>query len=164
MGAGFEFTPELAVAVAFVIFVVLVLWKGMAKITVGLDKRADQIRAQLDEAQKLREEAQAVLAGYQRQQRDALAEAEEIISHAKEEVERMKVDAAATLATTLKRREEQAVDRIAQAEAKALQDVRNQAVDLAIAATGMLIGESMTSDVQGRLIGDATGELSTKLQ
>ncbi|MDE0809758.1 MAG: F0F1 ATP synthase subunit B [Alphaproteobacteria bacterium] len=164
MGAGFEFTPELAVAVAFVIFVVLVLWKGMAKITVGLDKRADQIRAQLDEAQKLREEAQAVLAGYQRQQRDALAEAEEIISHAKEEAERMKVDAAATLATTLKRREEQAVDRIAQAEAKALQDVRNQAVDLAIAATGMLIGESMTSDVQGRLIGDATGELSTKLQ
>jgi F-type H+-transporting ATPase subunit b len=164
MGAGFEFTPELAVAVAFVIFVVLVLWKGMAKITVGLDKRADQIRAQLDEAQKLREEAQATLAGYQRQQRDALAEAEEIISHAKEEAERMKVDAAATLATTLKRREEQAVDRIAQAEAKALQDVRNQAVDLAIAATGTLIGESMTSDVQGRLIGDATGELSTKLQ
>ena len=164
MGAGFEFTPELAVAVAFVIFVVLVLWKGMAKITVGLDKRADQIRAQLDEAQKLREEAQATLAGYQRQQRDALAEAEEIISHAKEEAERMKVDAAATLVTTLKRREEQAVDRIAQAEAKALQDVRNQAVDLAIAATGMLIGESMTSDVQGRLIGDATGELSTKLQ
>ena len=164
MGAGFEFTPELAVAVAFVIFVVLVLWKGMAKITVGLDKRADQIRAQLDEAQKLREEAQATLAGYQRQQRDALAEAEEIISHAKEEAERMKVDAAATLATTLKRREEQAVDRISQAEAKALQDVRNQAVDLAIAATGTLIGESMTSDVQGRLIGDATGELSTKLQ
>ena len=164
MGAGFEFTPELAVAVAFVIFVVLVLWKGMAKITVGLDKRANQIRAQLDEAQKLREEAQATLAGYQRQQRDALAEAEEIISHAKEEAERMKVDAAATLATTLKRREEQAVDRIAQAEAKALQDVRNQAVDLAIAATGTLIGESMTSDVQGRLIGDATGELSTKLQ
>ena len=164
MGAGFEFTPELAVAVAFVIFVVLVLWKGMAKITVGLDKRANQIRAQLEEAQKLREEAQATLAGYQRQQRDALAEAEEIISHAKEEAERMKVDAAATLATTLKRREEQAVDRISQAEAKALQDVRNQAVDLAIAATGTLIGESMTSDVQGRLIGDATGELSTKLQ
>jgi F-type H+-transporting ATPase subunit b len=164
MGAGFEFTPELAVAVAFVIFVVLVLWKGMAKITVGLDKRANQIRAQLDEAQKLREEAQATLAGYQRQQRDALAESEEIISHAKEEAERMKVDAAATLATTLKRREEQAVDRISQAEAKALQDVRNQAVDLAIAATGTLIGESMTSDVQGRLIGDATGELSTKLQ
>jgi F-type H+-transporting ATPase subunit b len=159
-----QFTPELAVAIAFVIFVVLVLWKGMAKITVGLDKRAADIRQQLDEAQKLREEAQAVLASYQRQQRDALSQAEEIISRAKEDAERMKVDAAATLAATLKRREEQAVDRIAQAEAKALQDVRDQAVDLAIAATGKLIGDSMTQDVQGRLIGDATGELSTKLQ
>jgi F-type H+-transporting ATPase subunit b len=159
-----QFTPELAVAIAFVIFVVLVLWKGMAKITVGLDKRAADIRQQLDEAQKLREEAQAALASYQRQQRDALSQAEEIISRAKEDAERMKVDAAATLAATLKRREEQAVDRIAQAEAKALQDVRNQAVDLAIAATGKLIGDSMTQDVQGRLIGDATGELSTKLQ
>lgn len=160
----FQFGPSEAVAVAFVIFVVLVLWKGMAKITVGLDKRADDIRAQLEEAQKLREEAQAALAGYQRQQRDALAEAEEIISQAKGEVERLKIDATASLEATLKRREEQAVDRIAQAEAKALQDVRNQAVDLAIAATGRLIGDSMTADVQGRLIGDATGDLSTKLQ
>jgi F-type H+-transporting ATPase subunit b len=160
----FQFGPSEAVAVAFVIFVILVLWKGMSKITVGLDKRADDIRAQLDEAQKLREEAQAALAGYQRQQRDALAEAEEIIAHAKEEAERLKKDAAATLEATLKRREEQAVDRIAQAEAKALQDVRNQAVDLAIAATGKLIGDAMSADVQGRLIGEATGELSTKLQ
>jgi F-type H+-transporting ATPase subunit b len=160
----FQFGPSEAVAVAFVIFVILVLWKGMSKITVGLDKRADDIRAQLDEAQKLREEAQAALVGYQRQQRDALAEAEEIIAHAKEEAERLKKDAAATLEATLKRREEQAVDRIAQAEAKALQDVRNQAVDLAIAATGKLIGDAMSADVQGRLIGEATGELSTKLQ
>ena len=158
------FGPSEAVAVAFVIFVALVLWKGMAKITVGLDKRAADIRQQLDEAQKLREEAQAALASYQRQQRDALSAAEEIITRAKEDAERMKVDATATLAATLKRREEQAVDRIAQAEAKALQDVRNQAVDLAIAATGKLIGDSMTQDVQGRLIGDATGELSSKLQ
>jgi F-type H+-transporting ATPase subunit b len=162
--SDFHFGPSEAVAIAFVIFVVLVLWKGMSKITVGLDKRADEIRAQLDEAQQLREEAQAALAGYQRKQRDALAEAEEIIAHAKEEAERMKTDATAALMATLKRREDQAVDRIAQAEAKALQDVRDQAVELAIAATGTLIGDSMTPDVQGRLISDATGELSTKLQ
>ena len=162
--SNLTFTPDLAVAIAFVIFVALVLWKGMAKITVGLDKRADAIRAQLDEAQNLREEAQAALAGYQRQQRDALAEAEEIIAQAKAEAERMKVDAAASLAATLKRREDQAVDRIAQAEAKALQDVRDQAVDLAIAATSKLIGDGMTQDVQGRLIGEATGELTSKLQ
>jgi F-type H+-transporting ATPase subunit b len=158
------FTPELAVGIAFVIFVALVLWKGMAKITVGLDKRSKGISQLLDEAQNLREEAQAALAGYQRQQRDALAAAEEIIAHAKDEADRMKIDAEAALAATLKRREEQAVDRIAQAEAKAIQDVRDQAVDLVIAVTTKLIGDNMSADVQGRLIGDATGELAGKLQ
>ncbi len=158
------FTPELAVGIAFVIFVALVLWKGMAKITVGLDKRSKGISQLLDEAQNLREEAQAALAGYQRQQRDALAAAEEIIAHAKDEADRMKIDAEAALAATLKRSEEQAVDRIAQAEAKAIQDVRDQAVDLVIAVTTKLIGDNMSADVQGRLIGDATGELAGKLQ
>ena len=158
------FTPELAVGIAFVIFVALVLWKGMARITVGLDKRSKGISQLLDEAQNLREEAQAALAGYQRQQRDALAAAEEIIAHAKDEADRMKIDAEAALAATLKRREEQAVDRIAQAEAKAIQDVRDQAVDLVIAVTTKLIGDNMSADVQGRLIGDATGELAGKLQ
>ena len=158
------FTPELAVGIAFVIFVVLVLWKGMAKITVGLDKRSAEISQLLDEAQNLREEAQSALAGYQRQQRDALAAAEEIIARAKDEAERMKIDVEAALAATLKRREEQAVDRIAQAEAKAIQDVRDQAVDLTIAVTTKLIGDNMSADVQGRLIGDAAGELVGKLQ
>jgi F-type H+-transporting ATPase subunit b len=158
------FTPELAVGIAFVIFVALVLWKGMAKITVGLDKRSEEISQLLDEAQNLREEAQSALAGYQRQQRDALAAAEEIIARAKDEAERMKIDVEAALAATLKRREEQAVDRIAQAEAKAIQDVRDQAVDLTIAVTTKLIGDNMSADVQGRLIGDAAGELVGKLQ
>lgn len=156
--------PTFMVLIAFVIFVALVLWKGMSKITAGLDNRADEIRKQLEEAQSLREEAQAALATYQRQQRDALAEAEEIIAHAKDEAERLRKDAEAALAATLKRREEQAVDRIAQAEAKALQDVRDQAVDIAISATGKLIGDSMSADVQSRLIGDATGDLAAKLQ
>ena len=62
-------TPEISVAIAFVIFVILVLWKGTRKITEGLDKRAERIRSQLDETQNLREEAQAALASYQRQQR-----------------------------------------------------------------------------------------------
>ena len=65
-------TPDISVAIAFVIFVVLVAWKGTKKLTAGLDQRADAIRKQLDETQNLREEAQAALASYQRQQRDAL--------------------------------------------------------------------------------------------
>ena len=83
-------TPEISVAIAFVIFVILVLWKGTRKITEGLDKRAERIRSQLDETQNLREEAQAALASYQRQQRDALAEAEQIIAQAEAEAERLK--------------------------------------------------------------------------
>ncbi len=84
-------TPELSVAIAFVIFVILVGWKGTSRITAAVDKRAQNIRRQLDEAQNLREEAQAALADYQRQQRDALDEAEQIISNAKQEVERLKL-------------------------------------------------------------------------
>ena len=152
------------VAIAFIIFLALMLWKGMSKITEGLDKRANEIRRQLDEAQKLREEAQAALAGYQRQQRDALSEAEEIIAHVQEEVGRMRVDAEATLAATLIRREEQAMDRITQAEAKAMRDVRDQAVDIAIEASARLISDSMSAEVQNRMIEDTTGNLAKKLQ
>lgn len=158
------FTPDLAVAIAFVIFVALVLWKGVGKATAALDKRAGDIRRQLDEAQKLREEAQAALAGYQRRQRDALAEAEEIVARAREEAVRLRADAETALAATLKRREEQAMDRIAQAEARALQDVRDRAVDLAIGAAARLIGENMTGDTRDRLVGEATEELAAKLR
>ena len=76
-------TADISVAIAFVIFIVLVVWKGTKKMTAGLDQRAETIRKQLDETQNLREEAQAALASYQRQQRDALAEADEIVAQAK---------------------------------------------------------------------------------
>ena len=95
-------TPDISVAIAFVIFVVLVAWKGTKKITAGLDQRADAIRKQLDETQNLREEAQAALASYQRQQRDALAEADEIVAQAKADAERLKVQAENVLTATIK--------------------------------------------------------------
>ena len=116
-------TPDISVAIAFVIFVVLVAWKGTKKITAGLDQRADAIRKQLDETQNLREEAQAALASYQRQQRDALAEADEIVAQAKADAERLKVQAENVLTATIKRREEQAVERIAQAVKDASEDL-----------------------------------------
>ncbi|MBM85050.1 MAG: F0F1 ATP synthase subunit B [Rhodospirillaceae bacterium] len=159
-----EVDETFIVAIAFIIFVALMLWKGMSKITEGLDKRANEIRRQLDEAQKLREEAQAALAGYQRQQRDALTEAEEIIAHAQEEAERMRSEAETTLAATLKRREEQAMDRIGQAEAKAVRDVRDQAVDIAIEVSARLITDNMSTEVQNSTIEDVTDNLANKLQ
>jgi F-type H+-transporting ATPase subunit b len=155
-------TAELSVAIAFVIFVVLVAWKGTKRITAGLDQRADAIRKQLDETQNLREEAQAALASYQRQQRDALVEATEIVAQAKVDAERLKTQAEVVLTATLKRREEQAVERIAQAEATALKDVRDQAIDLAIGVATKLIEDKMTKKVQNDLVKDASDDLMKK--
>ena len=141
---------------------VLVAWKGTKRITAGLDQRAEAIRKQLDETQNLREEAQAALASYQRQQRDALVEATEIVAQAKVDAERLKTQAEVMLTATLKRREEQAVERIAQAEATALKDVRDQAIDLAIGVATKLIEEKMTKKVQNDLVKDASDDLMKK--
>ena len=157
-------TPDISVAIAFVIFVVLVAWKGTKKLTAGLDQRADAIRKQLDETQNLREEAQAALASYQRQQRDALAEADEILAQSKADAERMKVQAENVLTATIKRREEQAVERIAQAEATAIKDVRDQAIELAIGVATKIITEKMTKTVQNELVKDASEDLMKKFQ
>ena len=157
-------TPDISVAIAFVIFIVLVAWKGTKKLTAGLDQRAEAIRKQLDETQNLREEAQAALASYQRQQRDALAEADDIVAQAKADAERLKVQAEAVLTATIKRREEQAVERIAQAEATAIKDVRDQAIELAIGVATKIITEKMTKTVQNELVKDASEDLIKKFQ
>ena len=157
-------TPDISVAIAFVIFIVLVAWKGTKKLTAGLDQRAEAIRKQLDETQNLREEAQAALASYQRQQRDALAEADEIVAQAKVDAERLKVQAEAVLTATIKRREEQAVERIAQAEATAIKDVRDQAIELAIGVATKIITAKMTKTVQNELVKDASEDLMKKFQ
>jgi F-type H+-transporting ATPase subunit b len=157
-------TADISVAIAFVIFIVLVAWKGTKKLTAGLDQRAEAIRKQLDETQNLREEAQAALASYQRQQRDALAEADEIVAQAKVDAERLKVQAEAVLTATIKRREEQAVERIAQAEATAIKDVRDQAIELAIGVATKIITEKMTKTVQNELVKDASEDLMKKFQ
>jgi F-type H+-transporting ATPase subunit b len=157
-------TPDISVAIAFVIFIVLVVWKGTKKLTAGLDQRSEAIRKQLDETQNLREEAQAALASYQRQQRDALAEADEIVARAKVDAERLKVQAETVLTATIKRREEQAIERIAQAEATAIKDVRDQAIELAIGVATKIITEKMTKTVQNELVKDASEDLMKKFQ
>ncbi len=155
--------PEFWVAVAFVIFVVLA-WKPLAKmVTAGLDDRSNKIRTDLERAAKLREEAQALLADYQKKQRDALKDAESIVAAAKAEAERLSAQAAADLETTLKRREQLALQRIAQAEQQALADVRAAAVDVAMAAAGKLLSEKLDPARQDALIEGAIKELQGKL-
>lgn len=156
-------SAEFWVFVAFVILVGATFRRVSAVLTGGLDARAARIKAQLDEAGKLREDAQALLAEYQRKQRAATKEAEAIVAQAKSEAERMREQAHADLEHSLKRREQQALEKIAQAEAEALDEVRHQAVDLAVAASARLLKDSLDKERAGRLVDDAIKELPEKL-
>jgi F-type H+-transporting ATPase subunit b len=157
--AGAEFW----VLVAFVIFIGLIVWKARGTIATTLDSRGDRIRNELDEAQRLREEAQALLADYQRKQRDAVQEAESMLRAAEEEAARVRERAEADLAASIKRREQQALDRIAHAEANAQADVRNLAVDIAIAATRRILVEKLDEAKAAELVESAIKEIPGKL-
>jgi F-type H+-transporting ATPase subunit b len=156
--------PEVWLAIAFGIFVGLLAKPLWARITGGLDGRAERIQTDLDEARQLREDAQAALANYQRKQRDAAKEAEEILKHAEEEAARLTADAEKALAETLKRREALAKDKIAQAEARAIEEVKDEAVEVALAATRQLITERLDAAKGEQLIDAAVNELPAKLK
>lgn len=156
--------PTFWTLIAFVIFVVL-LFKPVKKALLGgLDSRIAQIRTEVEEAQRLREEAQTLLASYQRKQREAVQEAQEIVARARSEAETHRAEAERHLAALLKRQEALAVEKIGQAEAAATQEVRDVAIDLAIAATEKILAEKATGDLADRLIADAIDELPRKLQ
>ncbi|MCP4328986.1 MAG: F0F1 ATP synthase subunit B [Alphaproteobacteria bacterium] len=151
------------VGVAFVIFVVLA-WRPLSRTLVtALDERAETIRNNIDEATRLREEAQALLASYKRKQRNAAQEAEEILRHARSEAGRLKEQAIADLEALLARREQQALDRIAQAEAQATAEVRGLAVDLAVAATRRLLTERAGGVAAAMLIDQSIKQIDEKL-
>ncbi len=157
------YDPTFWVAVAFVIFVAAVFKPAWKAITGGLDARAERIRQELDEAVHLREEAQKMLAEYKRLQSEAASEAEAMLAHAKEEAQRLQDQAAVDLTEVLRRRELAAVEKIAQAEAKALQEVRARAVDIAIAATGKILADSIDEAKAGDLVDQSIKELQGKL-
>ncbi len=151
------------VGLAFVVFAAAMYRPVSRMMGAALDNRAQKIQEELDEAVRLHEEAQALLAGYERRQNEAIQEAEDILAHAKEEAERQARQAGEALEVIIKRREAQAVERIARAEEEATADVRNAAVELAIAATKKLISSELKEDRQQALIDEAIGELGDKL-
>jgi F-type H+-transporting ATPase subunit b len=155
--------PTFWVAVAFFVFAGLMLWKARQPVLKGLDARAERIRAELDEAQRLREEAQKALAEYKRKQRDAAKEAEDLLANARHEAELLRRQAAEDLKQTLARREKAALDKIAQAEAQAVLDVRAKAVDIAIAATAKLLSENVDPQRDQSIVDQAIKDLGRKL-
>lgn len=157
-------TPEFWVAVAFFGFVALVIYlKAPGMVAKALDERADAIRSELEEAQRLREEAQSMLADYQRRQRDAEKEAAGIVTLAKEEAESFATEARAKLEESLARRTKIAEEKIAQAEIQAMKDVRAAAADAAIAAATALLADEVKGDTAAGLIDDGIKQLGGKL-
>src|SRR6516165_10284481 len=155
--------PEVWVLLAVVVFLIGV-WKPARRVILGgLDARAARIRDELETARRLRDEAQAALAGYQKQQRDAAAEAEAIIAHAKAEAERIAAQAAHNLEETLERRRRLAEERIAQEEAKALSEIRAVTVDVAIAAARQVITSDLDEQRGAALIDTAITALPQQL-
>jgi len=157
-------TAEFWVAVAFFGFVgLLVYYKVPALITKALDERADAIRRELDEARRLREEAQQLLADYQRKSREAEDEANAIIEQARREAEALASETRKSLKEGLERRTRLAEEKIARAEVQALSEVRAAAVDSAIAAAQRIIKSKVTPEVNARLVDQNVNELKRKL-
>jgi len=155
--------PHLWVNIGLIVFLVVAgpkLWKALTSI---LDQRSIRIKAQLDEAQKLRDEAQALLNEYQRRQKDAAQEADGIIAAAKELAQHHTQEAMAALEASMARREKLALEKIAQAEAQAAAEVRREAVEVATAATRKLIAQALTDDRAVALVDQSIKELDRKL-
>jgi F-type H+-transporting ATPase subunit b len=135
--------PETWVAAAFVIFIGLLVWLGVPNMAVNwLDGRSARIKAELDEARRLRQEAEAVLAQYRRKQKEAEKEVEAIIRNARSEAERLTAEARTKVEDFIARRTRMAETKIAQAEAQALADVRSAAADAAVAAAEKVLVET----------------------
>jgi len=160
---AFFHDPEFWIAVAFLLFVALVSRPIARAVNKILDERAAKIRHDLEEARRLRSEAEALLAEYKKKLQDAAREAGEIMNHAREEAELFRKEAAANLTASLARRERMALDKIAQAEAQAVAEVKSQVVDLAVAAARRILEQQMSGPSAGGLIDQSIAELDRKL-
>jgi F-type H+-transporting ATPase subunit b len=156
--------PETWVAVGFVMVIALLVWKGIPGM-VGkmLDQRAAVISAELDEARRLRAEAAALLADYQRRAAGAEAEAAVIVADAKAEAAQFATESRAALTAQIARREAAAKDKIAQAEAAALNEIRALAADAAVTGAQKLIVAKMDEKRASALIADGIKGLGDKL-
>jgi F-type H+-transporting ATPase subunit b len=154
---------ELMLVLSLIILVVLV-WKPVRKNVLGaLDARAEKIRTELDEAQRLHEEAKALLAKYQRQLHEGEKLASDILAQGDAQRQRFEEKMRADYEVAVKRRTDLAMERIAQEEARAVQEVRGRAADLAIRATRRLLVEKVGAGEAQTLVQGAIEEVKRKL-
>ena len=156
--------PDFWVLISFILFLGILVYYGVpGLIGKALDKRAAAIRTELDEARRLRDEAQELLADYQRKAREAEDEAKSIIEQARREAEILAAETRKQLTEQVERRTKAAEEKIARAEAQAVSDVRAAAVDLAVAASERILKTKISGDAAASLTDAAIRDLKAKL-
>lgn len=158
------FDPETWVAVAFVILMIVFGYLGVFKSAMtALDHRAERIKAELDDATRLKQEAAKVLADYKARSASAEREAADIIANAKSEAERIATEAKAKMEDFVARRTKTAESKIALAEAQALADVRAAAAEAAVQAASTILSQSVKGSVADDLLAKGISEVRQKL-
>ena len=176
--AGLGATPALAakgpffslantdfiVLIAFILFIgVLFYFKVPGMLSKMLDERAEGIQGELDEARALREEAQTLLASFERKQLEVKEQAQRIVETAKEDAAKAAEEAKSDLDRSIERRLAAAQDQIASAEAAAVREVRDQAISVAVAAAGDVLAKQITAADADKLVNDAITEVNARL-
>lgn len=155
---------EFWVALGFFAFIGLLAYVGVHRMIVkALDDRATRIKAELDEARKLKDDAAQLLADYRRKRGEAESEAQEIIAGAKAEAERLAAEAKIKIEEFVSRRTKMAEVKIAQAEAQAAADVRAAAADAAVAAAERILAQQTKGPLAGELIAKGIEDVRKKL-
>jgi len=156
--------PETWVAIAFVILLALFAYLGIHKtVLTALDHRGERIKAELDDAKRLKEEAAKLLAEYQTRRASAEREAQEIVANAKAEAERIATEAKAKMEDFVSRGTKTAESKIALAEAQALADVRAAAANAAVEAASTIMSQSVKGSVADDLLAKGIAEVRAKL-
>ena len=155
---------DFVVFLAFVLFIAVLFYFKVPSLLMGmLDKRAEGIQSELDEARALRDEAQTLLASYERKQREVQDQADRIVAAAKEEAKLAAEQARKELEKSLERRMAAAEEQIDNAHSAAIKDVRDQSVTIAVAAARAVIADQMTAAKNNALIDAGIKEVEAKL-
>ena len=152
------------VLISFLLFIAILLYlKVPALVGKQLDKRAEGIKSELDEARAIREEAQTLLASYERKQKEVQGQADRIVAHAKQEAAEAAEKAKADLKVSIERRIRAAEDQIASAEASAVKEVRDRAVTVAVAVAKEVVAKEITATQANKLIDESIADVEAKL-
>lgn len=154
---------SLWVALSFVLFAVFAFKMGRKSVLGGLDARIDEVKSEIDNAERLRVEAQELLAQYQRKQRDTEKEAGDMVKRAKEQAKLLRKTAETDLSELMDRREVQLTERLRRLEESAIAEIQNHAADLAVAATTEMIIQTLDEKTNAALNEDSIKSLSKHL-